>query len=89
VDDEWRSRRVCSPPASRSTPTSGGGQASAEAAGGAEPTDGPEDDDSVLSPSGVADVSPAVFALFGLAALGLLVGLVGGLRALHGRLKDG
>jgi hypothetical protein len=37
----------------------------------------------------LADVSPAVLALFGLAALGLLVGLVGGLRALHGRLKDG
>ena len=34
-------------------------------------------------------MSPAVFALFGLAALGLLIGLVGGLRALHGRLEDG
>lgn len=63
--------------ASGGSPISGVEPASAEAPRGAEPTGGPEVDHSVLSPSGVADVSPAALALFGLAALGLLVGWSG------------
>lgn len=35
-----------------------------------------------------AGASPAVLALFTLMVLGLLVGLAGGLRALHGRIRD-
>ena len=68
---------------------SGGGEASAKAAGGADAAGGPEDEEGVLSPSGVADASPAALAMLGLVALGLLVGRGGGLRALRGRLSDG
>jgi len=45
--------------------------------------------DEGLAVAGAADASPPVLALFALMALGLLVGLAGGLRALHGRLSGG
>ena len=45
--------------------------------------------DEGLAVAGAADASPPVLALFALMALGLLVGLAGGLRALHGRLNGG
>ena len=40
-----------------------------------------------LVPSAAADASPPVLALFALMVLCLLVGLAGGLRALHGRIR--
>ena len=49
-------------------------------------------EDDSLAPGAVADASPpvlAVSALFALMVLCLLVGLAGGLRALHGRIRDG
>jgi hypothetical protein len=67
-----------------------------------DPTDG-EERDAILatdvagefeneagarSPLAAADPSPAVLVLFALMVLGLLVGLAGGLRALHGRIRD-
>ena len=45
-----------------------------------------------LVPSAAANASPpvlAIFALFALMVLCLLVGLAGGLRALHGRIRGG
>ena len=39
------------------------------------------------SPLAAAGASPAALALFALMVLGLLVGLAGGLRALHGRIR--
>ena len=42
-----------------------------------------------LVPSAAADASPPVLALFALMVLCLLVGLAGGLRALHGRIRGG
>ena len=42
-----------------------------------------------LVPSAAADASPPVLALFALMVLCLLVGLTGGLRALHGRIRGG
>jgi hypothetical protein len=65
-----------------------GGVLSAEAGSADTPGGGPEDY-GLLSPSGVADSSPAGLALLGLAAIVLLVGVAGTLRALHGRLRGG
>jgi len=64
-----------------------GGEFSAGAAGSTAGADATTEGDGIISPSGVSDSSPAVLALLGLAALGLLVGLAGGLRALHARVK--
>lgn len=46
-----------------------------------------ENEAGARSPLAAADASPAVLALFALMVLGLLVGLAGGLRALHGRIR--
>jgi hypothetical protein len=77
----------CDPPG---TPTNrGGGEANRNAAD-AESIG--ELEGASLVPSAVADASPpvlAVFALFALMVLCLLVGLAGGLRALHGRIRGG
>ena len=51
----------------------------------AEPAGAFEDDG--LSFDAAADASPPVLALFALMGLGLLAGLAGGLRALHGRIS--
>jgi hypothetical protein len=48
-----------------------------------------EDEGVAISASAAADASPAVLALFALLWLRLLVGLAGGLRALHGRNRGG
>ena len=45
--------------------------------------------DEGLAVNGATDASPPVLALFALMALGLLVGLAGGLRALYGRVSGG
>jgi len=47
-----------------------------------------ENEAGARSPLAAADASLAVLALFALMVLGLLVGLAGGLRALHGRIRD-
>jgi hypothetical protein len=46
-----------------------------------------QDNGDAFGPGTVADASPAVLVLFAFLALGLLVGVFGGLRALHGRLS--
>jgi hypothetical protein len=47
-----------------------------------------EDEAYALSASAAADANPTVLALLALMTLGLLVGLAGGLRALHGRIRS-
>ena len=61
---------------------------SAEAADGTEPTSFQEEA-GVFSSSSVPDANPGVLALLALSALGVLVGLIAGARALHGRSNDG
>jgi hypothetical protein len=62
---------------------------SAEAAGAVEALTESQEGDAALSLSTAASVSAGVLVLFVFMALGLLVGLLGGVRALHGRLRDG
>ena len=67
-----------------------GGEGDAILGGGGVETAGEfEDEGFAISASAAAGASPPVLALFALLALGLLVGLAGGLRALHGRIRDG
>jgi hypothetical protein len=70
-------------------PASGGGEASAEAAGVVDTEGESQGEDGALSLSAAADASPAVIAVFVVAGLGLLVGIAGGLRALQGRVRAG
>ena len=60
---------------------------SAEAADGTEATSFQEA--GMFSSSSVPDANPGVLALLALSALAVLIGLIAGARALHGRSNDG
>jgi hypothetical protein len=61
---------------------------SAEAVDGTEPTSFQEEA-GVFSSSSAPGANPGVLALLALSAVGVLVGLIAGARALHGRSNDG
>ena len=67
----------------------GGERDAIVSAGGAEVPNEVEDEAVGLSASATTGAGPAVLALFALMALGLLVGLIGGLRSFRGRTEGG